>query len=116
LAIKYVADAKRLRQRLWHPVIVNYMDWAPIVRWYWPRSQVSNCLYCIFHESGGIASNGNGTCEGLMALIYTWWNGSSAYGWKFDPHVGWLNIKYGYKLFEKAGWSPWVTMGHAYPQ
>lgn len=119
LAVNYIQSAKRLRQRLWHPVIVNYMDWQPLVRWYWPRGGpawhcpacgasgttiVSQALHTIYHESGGRETAGSGTgCAGLFQLCSTWE--------RYCPHGrmdGASNIRGAWILQRGAGWSPWA--------
>ena len=90
-----------------HPLVVNVASWRPCVRYFWPASQVRNCLLCISRESGGrpYAVGPGGACIGLMQEAACW-----ARRWHFDRTCGWQNIKYGYQIWLMCGWSAWVTM------
>ena len=107
LDYRWCAEGKRDWRRIVAPKLVNVTSWRPCVRYFWPASLVSDCLLCIGRESGGRprAVGPGGMCIGLMQESACWAN-----LWHFDRACGWQNIKYGYQIWKRCGWSAWTTM------
>ena len=76
----------------------------------WPWKDIPMLMYVINRESGGhpTAKNPTSTASGLLQFLAFWWDGSSSYGWHFNPFNARQNLYYGYKLHLKSGWSPWA--------
>jgi hypothetical protein len=68
-------------------------------------------MYIINRESGGSpkAKNPSSTASGLLQFLAFHWDGSGDYGWRFSPFDARQNLKHGYLLYRKCGWSPWAV-------
>lgn len=105
LAVEYVKDAKRLRQRLWHPVIRNYTNFRPLVRWYFDRGEDAIALPILRDESGGSLAASNGPCQGPWQLHSCWWRGK----FHINPHDPVASTRVAAWLQNAAGWDSWAV-------
>lgn len=89
----------------------NVGRWVKLARrTSWPQSTWPHLFYVIDRESGGSpkAKNPASTASGLLQFLAFHWDGSGDYGWRFDPFDPRENLRYGYRLYRKCGWSPWA--------
>jgi hypothetical protein len=75
----------------------------------WPKTCIPQLMYIITRESGGnpSAKNPTSTASGLLQFLAFHWNGTGDYGWLFNPFDPRDNLRYGLKLYQKQGWTPW---------
>lgn len=104
-AVRFVKLKSKWHRLVFQPVVVNYMDWAPCVRYYWPANQVATAMIVIRTESGGRAnaSGAGGMYRGLFQLCSSWWGYCGSAG----PYNGPANIRAAAKLQRECGWGPW---------
>jgi len=107
LAVRYHRSFVALRYRMAHPSrVVSTSTWRPLVRWYWPASQVEYALVIMRRESGGQprAYNQSG-CAGLFQLSRYWYSSK----WDFDPFDPEQNVKHAAMVWRLCDWHAWVT-------
>lgn len=76
----------------------------------WKKSELGQLMYIIHRESRGQprARNPYSGCAGLLQLHPNWYRGVW-WPYRFDPMDGPTNLKYGHKIWHRAGgWSPWA--------
>jgi soluble lytic murein transglycosylase-like protein len=89
-----------------HPAhVTSAATWRPLVRWYWPASQVEYALVIMRRESGGRpgALNAGSGCAGLFQLAPCWYAG------RFNPFDPEQNVKHAVRVWRSSGWHAWVT-------
>jgi len=107
LAVRYHRSFAGLRYRMAHPArVTSAATWRPLVRWYWPASQVEYALVIMRRESGGRPSAYNPSgCAGLFQVSRYWYSSK----WHFDPFDPEQNVKHAAMVWRLCGWHAWVT-------
>jgi len=82
--------------------------WLVLASWVgWPRSTHSQLAYVINRESSGRAKAYNPSgAAGLLQMMPGWYRGQWGIP-SFNPFDPEENLRAGYRVWRKCGWSPW---------
>ncbi len=102
----------RLRYQMTHPGgSSNGVRWKPLMRWVgWPEYHLPTLTRIVMRESSGRpnALNPSSGAAGLLQFMPQWYRGYWGHP-PFNPFDPETNLRVGWWLYQRQGWSPWAA-------